>query len=240
MHDTFSPLTPHIVLGIAAHPDDLDVGAGGTLAHFAAQGAEVHYLILTDGGKGSEDASMSSAQLTELRHAEQQAALKAIGGTSVTFLDYPDGELEVTLALKQEIIKVIRTVKPDVVITMDPTVVYSAKIGIINHPDHRAAGQAALDAVFPLARDWLAFPELFHAGYKPHKTKTVLLVNFNENNFSVDITDSFDAKINALKAHTSQFGDVEELSQWMRTMAETQGAAAGYTLAESFVRIDIR
>lgn len=240
MQDTFLPLQPRVVLGVAAHPDDLDVGAGGTLAHFAAQGAEVHYLILTDGGKGSDDPSMTASQLTQLRRAEQQAALEAVGGKSVTFLDYPDGELEVTLALKKEIIKAIRTVKPDVVITMDPTVVYSAKNGIINHPDHRAAGQATLDAVFPLARDWMAFPELFHAGFEPHKTETVLLVNFNENNFSIDITDSFDAKINALKAHVSQFGDAKGLSGWMRTMAEAQGVAAGYTLAESFMRIDIR
>lgn len=240
MHNRFLPLAPRVILGVAAHPDDLDVGAGGTLAYFASQGAEVHYLILTDGGKGSDDLSMTSEQLTKLRHAEQQAALEAVGGTSVTFLDYPDGELEVTLALKQDIIKVIRTVKPDVVITMDPTVVYSAKNGMINHPDHRAAGQATLDAVFPLARDWLAFPELFHAGFKPHKTATVLLTNFNESNFAVDITDNFEAKIDTLKAHASQFSNVKQLSEWLHDIATTQGEQFGYPLAESFIRIDIR
>ncbi|HEY8886075.1 MAG TPA: PIG-L deacetylase family protein [Candidatus Microsaccharimonas sp.] len=239
MPDQFSPLQPKIILGIAAHPDDLDVGAGGTIAHFASQGAEVHYLILTDGGKGSNDPSITSADLVATRHAEQRAALEIVGGTTITFLDYPDGELEVTMNLKKQIARAIRSIKPDVVITMDPTVVYSAKRGIINHPDHRAAGQATLDAVFPLARDRLTFPDLYDEGYEPHKTETVLMVNFNESNFAVDITDSFDTKITALGAHISQF-DGDEVSTWMRDMAEEQGKAAGYELAESFVRIDIK
>ena len=239
MTQNFSPLTPKIVLGVVAHPDDLDVGAGGTLAHFARAGAEVHYLILTDGGKGSDDMTMTSAQLTALRHAEQQTALDIVGGKSITFLDYPDGELEVTMELKKEIVKVVRTIKPEVVITMDPSVIYSASNGIINHPDHRAAGQATLDAVFPLARDRLTFPDLYAAGYEPHKTATILMVNFNESNFAVDITNTFETKINALKAHVSQFGDLKG-STWLRDMAETQGRQAGYELAESFMRIDIR
>lgn len=239
MAATFSSLQPKIILGVAAHPDDLDVGAGGTIAHFAAQGAQIHYLILTDGGKGSDDHSMTSRQLTEIRHTEQQRALDIIGGKSLTFLDYPDGGLEITMALKKQIVKSIRSIKPDVVITMDPTVVYSAARGIINHPDHRAAGQATLDAVFPLARDGLSFPELNDADHTPHKTTTVLLVNFNESNFSVDITDSFETKIKALKAHVSQFGDLEE-STWVHDIAKAEGKKAGYSLAESFIRIDIR
>jgi len=234
----FPPLEPNIVLGIAAHPDDLDVGAGGTLAHYASLGAEIHYLILTDGGKGSDDPSMTSARLTDIRHKEQQAALEIIGGKSITFLDYPDGELEVTMELKKQIVKSIRTIKPDVVITMDPTVIYSAAKGIINHPDHRAAGQAVLDAVFPLARDRLTFPDLFEAGYKPHKTATVLLVNFNENNFAVDITHTFSTKVKALKAHISQFGNLDDRG-WIYTMALNEGEKNGYELAESFVRIDV-
>jgi LmbE family N-acetylglucosaminyl deacetylase len=238
MLNTFPPLTPNVVLGIAAHPDDLDVGAGGTLAHFVSQGAEVHYLILTDGGKGSDDPTMTSEKLTEIRHTEQQAALEAIGGKTVTFLDYPDGELEVSMELKREITKVIRTIKPDTVITMDPSVLYSADKGIINHPDHRAAGQAVLDAVFPLARDRLTFPELAETGYAPHKTSTMLLINFNTANFSIDITNTIETKNKALKAHVSQFGDLSNLG-WVREMAEAQGKQAGYAFAESFVRIDI-
>jgi len=238
MPHTFNSLHPQIVLGIAAHPDDLDVGAGGTLARFASEGAEIHYLILTDGGKGSNDPLMTSQQLTEIRHDEQQTALEIIGGKTITFLDYPDGELEVTMELKKQIVKAIRNIKPDVVITMDPTVIYSASRGIINHPDHRAAGQAVLDAVFPLARDRLTFPELLADGFEPHKTSTILLVNFNESNFAVDITDTFNTKLNALKAHESQFSDLEH-SSWVQEMAITEGRKAGYEMAESFMRIDI-
>lgn len=238
MAHALPPLHPKIILGIAAHPDDLDVGAGGTLAYYATQGAEVHYLILTDGGKGSNDPAMTSAQLTEIRHAEQQAALKVIGGKSVTFLNYPDGELEVTMDLKREIVKVIRTLKPDTVITMDPSVLYVADKGIINHPDHRAAGQATLDAVFPLARDRLTFPELAIGGYEPHEVSTLLLINFDSANFSVDITSTIEVKNNALKAHVSQFGDLSELG-WVQEMAKEQGKLAGCQYAESFVRIDI-
>lgn len=238
MSDAFPPLQPKIILGVAAHPDDLDVGAGGALAHYASQGAEVHYLIVTDGGKGSDDPAMTSAQLTKIRHAEQQVALEAIGGKSVTFLDYPDGELEVTMQLKRELVKAIRTIKPDTVITMDPSVLYVANKGIINHPDHRVVGQATLDAVFPLARDWLTFPELATEGYEPHKTKSLLLINFDTANFSVDISDSIETKNNALKAHASQFGDLSEL-RWVQEMAEVQGKLAGYKYAEGFIRIDI-
>ena len=169
--DRVAPLRPKVVLGIAAHPDDLDFGAAGTMARFVADGAEVHYLIITDGSKGSEDAAITPAELTKIRETEQHAAVKVIGGKSVTFLGYPDGELELTMQLKRDVVKVIRSVKPDVVVTMDPSMLYSADRGFINHPDHRAAGQAALDAVFPLARDHMAFPELFAEGYVPHKTK---------------------------------------------------------------------
>ncbi|HEY8992502.1 MAG TPA: PIG-L deacetylase family protein [Candidatus Microsaccharimonas sp.] len=239
MEQSFSPLTPKIVLGIVAHPDDLDVGAGGTMAHFAKQGAEIHYLILTDGSKGSEDPNVTSKELTDTRRQEQRDALAIIGGKSANFLDYPDGELEISMDLKKDIVKAIRTIKPDVVVTLDPTLVYSARAGIINHPDHRAAGQAVLDAVFPLARDHLTFPELFAENYLPHKTATILLINFDSGNFSVDITETFDLKERALKAHASQFGDLEG-STWLRDMATYHGTQSGHELAESFVRIDIR
>ena len=238
MKHNFPLLQPKIILGIAAHPDDLDVGAGGTIAEFIRRGAIVHYLILTDGSKGTDDPDMTSEKLITIRRAEQQKALDVVAGTSVTFLDYPDGELEITMGLKKDIVKVIRTIKPDVVITMDPTVIYSSKAGIINHPDHRAAGQATLDAIFPLARDRLTFPELAVEGFEPHKVAHALLINFDTSNYSVDITDTFELKLAAIKAHASQFGDLED-SAWLRDMALRQGQRAGYSLAESFVRIDI-
>lgn len=236
-HASLPSLTPRIVLGIGAHPDDLDVTAGGTLAKFAKQGAEIHFLILTDGGKGSDDPTMTTAQLIETRHAEQHAALDILGGASISFLDFPDGELEVTMALKKEIVKVIRQIKPDVVITMDPTVVYSVETGSVNHPDHRAAGQAVLDAVFPLARDRLSFPELADT-YPPHKTPTVLLANFNDGNYTVDISDVFETKMNMIRTHVSQFGTEDQT--WVRELAAAQGSAAGIELGERFVRLDIK
>jgi len=235
MSDTANSLNPKVILGVAAHPDDLDVTAGGTLAHFAAQGAEIHYLVLTDGSKGSEDPLMTPEQLVEIRHKEQQEALALVGGKSIAFLDYPDGELEVTLELKKEIVKAIRLVKPDMVITMDPTVIYSAEAGYINHPDHRAAGQATLDAVFPLARDRLAFPEL---GSEPHKVATVLLARFEDGTFTIDITDSFETKSKMVQLHSSQFGTDEPT--WLRDLAIRHGEQAGYELGESFIKLDIK
>src|SRR6476469_865369 len=160
----FSELKPNVVLGVAAHPDDLDFGAGGTMARFARQGAEVQYLILTDGSAGSSDREISPVELVKMREAEQRDAVRAIGGKDVEFLGYPDGRLEVTMDVKRNIVKSIRRVKPDVLVIFDPSMIYSAKRGFINHPDHRAASQAALDAVFPLARDHLSFPELMAEG----------------------------------------------------------------------------
>ncbi|MHB1864896.1 MAG: PIG-L deacetylase family protein [Candidatus Saccharimonadales bacterium] len=236
----FEPLNPRVVLGVAAHPDDLDFSASGTMAAFASKGADVHYLILTDGGKGTADKTLTPKELTRIRQKEQRAALQAIGGKSVSFLAYPDGYLEANIQLKKDIVRVLRTICPDVVITMDPSLLYSSKRGFINHPDHRAAGQATLDAVYPLARDHLSFKELSDEGLKPHKTRTVLLTNFDKHNYIVDISDTFDNKLAALKAHTSQVKNIDELEQWLRPLAEDIGSQAGYKLGEAFVRIDIR
>ena len=235
----FSKLTPKIVLGVAAHPDDLDFGASGTLAAFAAQGASVYYLLLTDGSKGTADREVASADLVRTRQQEQRAAVQAIGAKDVEFLDYPDGRLEVTMDVKRDIIKAIRKYKPDVVVTMDPSVLYSADRGLINHPDHRAAGQATLDAVYPLARDHLSFPELFEAGHEPHKVSTVLLINFNQQNYTVDISQTIDLKMQALEAHSSQMTDLEKTQTMMRNIATQIGAASGYQYGEGFMRIDV-
>lgn len=235
---TFSDLQPKIVLGVAAHPDDLDFGAGGTLAQFARQGADVYYVQLTDGGKGTADTSIDSESLRQTREAEQQRACEAIGGKGITFLNHPDGQLEVTMDLKAEIVKLIRSIKPDVVVTTDPSEIYDADRGIINHPDHRAAGQATLDAVYPLARDYLSFPELYKAGYEPHKVTTVLMTNFSRANFYVNISDTIELKLQAAAAHASQ-GGASAMQDMLRQFAADRGEAAGYSYAEGFVRIDV-
>lgn len=236
---SFSPLKPKIVLGVAAHPDDLDFGASGSLATFAAQGADVYYLLLTDGSKGSADYNASAVELIRTRQAEQRAAIQAIGAKDVKFLDYPDGELEVTMDVKRDIVREIRLIRPDVVVTMDPSVLYSAERGMINHPDHRAAGQATLDAVYPLARDHLSLPELFAEGHEPHKVATLLLINFNTHNYTVDISDQINLKMMALEAHASQMPDLEKTQAMMRDIASSVGAPHGYEFGEGFMRIDI-
>jgi len=234
-----SKLNPKVVLGVAAHPDDLDFGMSGAAATWAAEGAAVYYLLLTDGSKGSADPHISSSDLIKIRRREQQTAAKILGLKQVFFLDYEDGLLENNVAVKRDIARVIRQVKPEVVVTMDPTIAYWVEIGYINHPDHRAAGQATLDAVFPLARDHLSFPELLAEGLQPHKVTTVLLMRFGNESFVVDISLHIDKKLKALAAHASQVANVEETHQIVKDWAKRAGESAGYDYAESFLRIDI-
>jgi LmbE family N-acetylglucosaminyl deacetylase len=234
----FDLLKPKVVLGVAAHPDDLDFGASGTMAKWIGAGAEVYYLILTDGSKGTDDENISSAELIKIRREEQKKACEILGAKDVFFLDHEDGALECNTNVKRDIARVIRQVKPNVLITFDPSVLYSAKIGFINHPDHRAAGQAALDALYPLARDHLSMPELLAEGLEPHKVRTVLLMNFDEANYFEDITEVFDKKCQALAAHKSQQMD-GQAQEIVKQFAHEAGKAIGAEYAESFVRIDV-
>lgn len=234
-------LFPAIALGIGAHPDDLDYMASGSLAKLAAQGTDIYYVILTDGSKGSADTSISPKDLIKTRQDEQRAACKILGVKDVFFLGYEDGALENSLDLKRDIVRQIRKLKPEVVFAMDPTMLYDAARGFINHPDHRAGGQAVLDAVFPLARDHLSFPELYaDEHYEPHKVKTLLLTNFTKQSYFIDITSSLDLKLEALAAHASQVPDWESAKRTVADMAEAAGAQAGVAYAEGFVRIDIK
>jgi LmbE family N-acetylglucosaminyl deacetylase len=236
----FAELHPNVVLGVAAHPDDLDFSASGSIAKFVQDGAKAYYLILTDGGSGSEDRTMTSKRLQQIRQEEQNNAGKVMGLSEVFFCDFKDGTLQNTLEVKREVVRAIRKVRPDVVISMDPSVLYSPQAGFINHPDHRAAGQAALDAVFPLARDHMSFPELLQEGLEPHKTKTILLTNFNDHNFGVDISDTMDLKFKILAEHTSQVPNLAEIRERFTERAAELGKSYGYKQAETFMRIDIR
>lgn len=239
---TQTPLSPKIVLGVGAHPDDLDFFAGGTMATFAQQGADIYYLILTDGSRGSDDRTMTTERLRDMRRDEQRTAANILGVKEVFFCDFPDGLLENTPDVKREIVRVIRRVKPDLVITLDPGELYVAEDGLINHPDHRAAGQATLDAVYPLARDHMTFPELLDDGLEPHNTSTVLLTRLNPASatFVVDVEAVLDLKSQALGAHASQFGDLEHIKTWMHELCSRAGKPFGYEFAEPFVRIDVR
>lgn len=233
---------PRSVLGIAAHPDDLDFAASGTIAKWVSAGTEAYYLILTNGNKGSADTNADPKALTELRREEQREAARILGLKDVFFCDYDDGTLAVTLDVKRDIARIIRTVRPQAAITMDPSMLYDAERGFINHPDHRAAGQAALDAIYPLARDHLSFPELFQKeGLKPHNVETVFLTNFKEQNFFVDITDTLNMKFEALAAHASQIPDFDNMQERMKNIAATLAQKSGKNMsyAEGYVRIEI-
>ena len=232
--------TPKVVLAVGAHADDIDITAGGSLLRWAAEGAEIYYLLLTDGSRGSSDQTASHESVAALRQADQKAAAQIVGAKDVLFLDYTDGCLEVTMDLKRDIVRAIRRVKPDTVVVMDPSVLYSTERGMINHPDHRAAGQATLDAVYPLARDHLSFPEVAaDEGLAPHKVEHVLLTNFETQNYYVDISEYFEKKLDVVAAHASQFDDRDRMKSFLEPQAQALGAKTGSAYAEGFVRIDL-
>jgi len=229
------------VLVVGAHPDDNDFGAGATVAKAAREEAEVIYLIATTGQRGSSDETMSPGRLSDIRKKEQEAAARVLGVRGVHFLDYVDGELIPDIRLKEQVVTYIRRYKPDLVFTMDPSFYYFKDFGFVNHSDHRAIGEATLDACYPLARDLLSFPENMKAGLKPHKVKEILLHSFvPENaNFYVDVTDTFDIKIKALSLHKSQVPDMQKVEKRIRDRAEAAGRLAGCRYAEAFVRLHL-
>lgn len=226
------------ILFISAHPDDADFSAAGTAVKWLSQGATGAIVIATNGNKGTEDKNLTSDELAKLRHREQLAAGEVLGLEHTWFLDYPDAHLEVSQELKESLVQIIRTYKPDVVFTFDPSMLYSISRGFINHPDHRAIGQAALDAVFPMARDFLTFPQHHQAGIKPHKVTDLFLYNFDGANFFVDITDTMEEKIRVLQAHESQF-DLEKDGARVREWNTKSGEKIGVTYAERFLYLHI-
>jgi LmbE family N-acetylglucosaminyl deacetylase len=238
IHDS-SKLKPKVVLGVGAHADDLDFGSSGSIAKLVQEGADAYYLIITDGSKGSDDYHTSSADLIKLRREEQRAAGKKLGLKDVIFLEYEDGMLEISLQLKKDIVRVIRQLKPEAVFCFDPSMLYDENRGFINHPDHRAAGQATLDAVFPLARDHLSFPDLYADGLEPHKVKTVLMTNFVKQNYMFDVSDMLDTKFAALAEHKSQVPDIASVRQYFTQMAAKLGEPYGVKHAEGFLRLDL-
>jgi len=228
-------MEPTRVLLVAAHPDDTEFSSGGTVAEWVRQGREVCYLVCTRGDKGSADPDMLPGRLMRIREAEQRAAADVLGVKQVGFLDFRDGELAPTLELRGEIVYAIRKLRPDVVLTHDPATLYSEEF--INHPDHRAVGQAALDAIYPTARDRLQFPEHRAEGLEPHKVREVYLWGSLRPNHWVDITPSFDRKIQALVKHESQISDPAGIGARMLDRARALGQPHGIDLAEAFFRV---
>jgi LmbE family N-acetylglucosaminyl deacetylase len=179
---------------------------------------------------------MTEAKLIKIRRQEQFAAGKVLGLKDVFFLKHNDTELVADLTLKKEIVYYIRKLKPEIVITTDPTIIYSS-LGFINHTDHRAAGQATIDAVFPMARDRLTFPEQIRQGLMPHKVKTLYLTSFDKPTEIINISDSIDLKLKALKAHKSQINNtaIVRVRKWAKLLGEKRG----YRFAEGFIKLNL-
>ncbi len=230
--------TPERVLVMVAHPDDPEFPAAGTIAFWAVQGVQVTYVIVTDGSKGSSEPGMTSAELVKLREMEQRAAASVLGVSEVVFLRHEDGRVVNSTELKRDLVRQIRKYRPDVLITHDPTarIINNTRI---NHPDHRAVGDAALDAVFPLARDRLNFPEHEAEGLEPHKVLDIFLTGTNEPNLTVDITGTIDKKIAALVEHKSQISDPEALEVRMRDFAARSAEGTSFLYAERFRRVQL-
>ena len=228
--------TPERVLVVAAHPDDIEFGAAGTVARWIAEGATLRYLLMTRGDKGSDDPATDPDRLAEQREREQRAAAAELGVAGVDFLDEPDGQVEPSLRLRERVTYAIRAFQPEIVMGHDPTVLF-VNNEWVNHPDHRAVGQVTVDAVFPTARDPLNFGEHLRAGLQPWKVAELYLWSTNEANQIVDISDTLDRKIAALEHHASQFRDFAETAKWLRRRAEELGERAGYRAAEGFRRV---
>ena len=226
---------------VVAHADDAEFGCSGTVAKLCAAGWEMVYVMCTDGSKGSSDREITQRQLASIRRKEQQNAGKTLGLKDVVFLDYEDSMLQPTLALRKDIAREIRRYKPDVLITMYPMRNLDGGWGV-GHPDHMAAGEAALQAVFPTARDHMTFPDLLEAGFEPHKVAEVWIIGHPQPDMYVDVTQHMDTSVAALMQHKSQMNGRDEAwaSEMMRRWRRERGVGKGIQYAEAFKRIEFR
>jgi LmbE family N-acetylglucosaminyl deacetylase len=229
MNDDFS-----VYMLVVAHPDDSEFSSAGTVARLTDAGNRVIVIQVTSGDRGSPDRNAIPAQVAATREAELQEAARRLGIGEVVFLRCPDGELLPDLSLREKIVRMIRTWKPDVIITHDPFRPYAL------HPDHRAVGLATTDAVYPTARDPLYFPEHLREGLEPHKTAEIWYFGPEVPDKVVDITSTFDRKIDALKAHVSQVGDFEGLEERLRERSQELAEGHDFELAEAFKVVQMR
>lgn len=231
------------VLMVAAHPDDVDFGSAGTIATWTDAGLEVSYCIVTDGDAGGFDPQVSRSAIGSIRQDEQRKAAATLGVADVEFLGYPDGRLMVSFELRRDIARAIRRVRPDRVVIPSPQ--RDLRSVYASHPDHQAAGEAALCAVYPDARNPFAHPELLgDEGLEAHTVPEVWVTSLNDRaDHYVDITDTFDRKIAALRAHVSQTAHMTALEERMCAWGAMQARAAGLAegrLAEGYLVLDTR
>ncbi len=222
-------------MSIHAHPDDQEFTVAGTLARWARAGCRIVSVVITSGDAGSNNPQHDDSYkpiLARLREKEQRAANKVLGLAETIFLGHPDGELEPTLALRKELTRLIRQHKPEAVVIGDPQGVFYGN-GYINHPDHRAAAQAGLYAVFPSSETRLIFTDLLRAGYEPHKVKRVYIHGVEKPDTWVDIAATMNVKLRALKKHKSQLGDWDP-TKMLKEWAAEEGKEKGLKYAEAF------
>jgi LmbE family N-acetylglucosaminyl deacetylase len=231
---------PQKILVILAHPDDPEFFCGATLARWARAGHEIHYLLLTSGDKGFDDPTATSDHICAVRQAEQNAAAAIIGVKSVRFLSQEDGYLVPSIELRREVVRAIRQIKPDILVTCDPTHLFAGDY-YINHPDHRYAGQVVLDAVFPAVNNPFFFPELIkNEGLQPHKVREVWISLTGNPTVTLDVTDTWSIKVRALKEHKSQIGDPVEFEQRMRARKSEKSTEENEYYEENFRVIKFR
>jgi LmbE family N-acetylglucosaminyl deacetylase len=233
-------VVPQQILVITAHPDDVDFGAAGSVAAWTAAGAHVTYCVVTDGDAGGFDPTVPRSEIPGIRRAEQTAAAGEVGVTDLIFLGYPDGRVEATVALRRDLTRVIRQVRPERVVSPSPERLWERVFA--SHPDHLAVGEAALCAVYPDSRNPFAFPELAQSGLEAHVVREVWMMASPRSDTFVDVTDTFDKKVAALRSHVSQETDrdgqlANRLRGWLSLNARQAGWADG-SLAEAFFRLE--
>ncbi len=237
---------PERVLCVCAHPDDSEFGFGATVARLTSEGAEVTYVVVTDGSQGGEDPSIPDPELAITREAEQRAAAAVLGVREVCFLGLPDGRVVADVALRGLIVREIRRVRPQLVLTQSPArALVSGRIGV-DHPDHLAVGEATLQAVYPDARNPRAFRELLQEGLEPVRVEEVWIAAPQTGDHLVDVSGFVDKKLEALSCHRSQIDNASSarprsaLERFIRERLAAQGEPAGYAAAEGFRRLVTR
>ncbi|HSQ83287.1 MAG TPA: PIG-L deacetylase family protein [Desulfobacterales bacterium] len=223
------------IMVITAHPDDSEFGTAGSVAKWILEGKRVVYVICTSGDKGTDNPDIPSHQLAKIREKEQEDAAKVLGVSDVVFLGYPDQGLEDTPDFRKAIVRQIRTYKPEMVVTSDPYRRY------IWHRDHRITGQVVLDAVYPYARDRLAYPDIIKEGLMPHKVKKILFFGTEDVNLRIDITETFHFKLEALRCHKSQIIQlgIPDLEKWLWQRCQKMAEGEFFEVAEAFHQVDV-
>lgn len=229
-----------VIVVFGAHPDDLDWACGGTAAVWAREGKAIYYVLMTSGESGEDHQRglvLPPAEITEIREAEQRLAANIVGVKDVLFLGQPDGRVEPTLALRDQIVNVLRRLRPQIVISMDPGA-WAFDNFYLYHPDHRATALAVYDALYPAAGNPCYVPQP-DEGLPAHKVREVYLSGTSRPNVYIDITDTIELKVQALLSHRSQLTEPEEIAHYVRQMASQRGEQIGCRYAEAFRRMEV-